>query len=98
MTRLNLDQIKRILDVAESARDDRDPIARELDHERTRLRMRDRLIAASEVQGEPLSETEASDAIDAYFQSLYEFQEPSGFQAAVARLYVRFMSIGDNRS
>lgn len=91
---LKLEEIKRILDLAGSLRDDIDPVQEELQHEELSVRLRDRLIAASNITGETLSEEQAAAAVDHYFDHLHDFREPTGFSASIARCYVWLMTLG----
>lgn len=91
---LKLEEVKRILDLACSLRDDVDPVEEELEHDELCLRLRDRLIAAAQITGDSLTEDQAAAAVDQYLDHMHEFREPGGVSATIARGYVWLMTLG----
>lgn len=91
---LQLEEIKRILDLAGALRDDIDPVQEELNHEQLRLAYRDRLIAACSITGDTITEAQADAAVDQYFENMHDFREPSGLSASLAKCYVWLMTLG----
>lgn len=86
---LSIAEMSRMLDVAAALRRERLVAEQQLNHDQTRAMLRERLLEAARVSGDPVSEQEIDAAIEAYFANLHEFQAPKpGFETFLAHLYV----------
>ncbi len=95
MTDLSLNDMLQIMDVARELRSDRELVSRELSHEETVARLRERLLAATQHTGEQLTPAEVDAAIELYFDNLYTYREPPfSLSVVLAHLYIRRRGIG----
>lgn len=86
----SLPELLRIMDVATALRREREVAAAHLDLEAVKVSLRQRLRATADAMGDAVSDAEIEVAIDRYFATQHEFQEPPpGVQTALAHLYVR---------
>ena len=87
---LSVPEMLRIMDVATALRQDRELVEEQLDVEKLKERLKERMLAASKVTGEPVTPEEVDAAIRQYYAGLYTFREPKlGFSVALAHLWVR---------
>ena len=86
----SLPELLRIMDVATALRREREVAAAHLDLDTVKVSLRQRLRATADAMGDAVSDAEIEVAIDRYFATQHEFQEPPpGLQTALAHLYVR---------
>lgn len=82
------------MDVASALRREREVAVRELAIDETRARLRQRLRAAADESGDPVTDAEIEVAIDHYFESQFEFAAPRrGWRVLVAHAWVRRRAI-----
>ena len=87
---ITLDEMLRVMDVATELRKQRETLEKEFAIDETRQMLRERLLAATNITGERVSETEVDTAITQYFDTLYTYREPpASFNKTLAHLYVR---------
>lgn len=87
---LTVDEMLRVMDVATELRKQRETVEKEFAIDETKAMLRERLLAATSVTGERVTESEVDTAIGQYFDSLYTFREPpASFEKTLAHLYVR---------
>lgn len=87
---LSLDEMLRVMDVATELRKQRETVEKEFAIDETKAMLRERLLAATSITGERVSETEVDTAISQYFDTLHTFREPpASFETTLAHLYVR---------
>ena len=80
----------RVMDVATELRKQRETLEKEFAVDETKAMLRERLLAATSITGERVSETEVDTAITQYFDTLYTYREPpASFNKTLAHLYVR---------
>ena len=90
MPDLSLQDMLKIMDVAREMRQDRELVLQELSHEERVSRLRERLLASTELTGETATPEEVDAAIELYFDNLHTFREPQfGLQVLLAHLYIR---------
>lgn len=86
----SLPELLRIMDVATALRREREVAAAHLDLDAVKVSLRQRLRTTADAMGDAVSDAEIEVAIDRYFATQHEFQEPPpGLQTALAHLYVR---------
>lgn len=87
---ITLEEMLRVMDVATELRKQRETVEKEFAVDETRQMLRERLLAATSITGERVSETEVDTAIAQYFDTLYTYREPpASFNKTLAHLYVR---------
>ena len=87
---ITLDEMLRVMDVATELRKQRETVEKEFAVDETKQMLRERLLAATSVTGERVSEVEVDTAISQYFDTLYTYREPpASFNKTLAHLYVR---------
>ncbi len=92
---LSLNEMLRVMDVATELRKQRESVEKELAIDETRQMLRERLLAATSITGERVSETEVDTAIAQYYSTLYTFREPpASLDLRLAQAYVRRGQIG----
>ncbi len=80
----------RIMDVASQFRQRKDMVEREFRNDESQAALRQKLIEASKVTGEEISETEINAAIDWYYDHLHTFKPPRFAMGLIfAHLYIR---------
>ncbi len=86
---LSIEQTLRIMDVATTLRKEQAVVHQQLNIEETKAMLRERLLDAAKVTGEPLTEEQVNIAIEHYYDKLHVFEEPEwSFELAMAHLYV----------
>lgn len=89
-TRLTLDEMTRVMDVARTLRKERSIAERELNREETVKLLRLKLREAADLAGDPVTDEQIEIAIEQYFDNLHEFDPPdSGWETTMAHIYVR---------
>lgn len=87
---ITLDEMLRVMDVATELRKQRETVEKEFAVDETKQMLRERLLAATSITGERVSEVEVDTAITQYFDTLYTYREPpASFNKTLAHLYVR---------
>jgi Family of unknown function (DUF6384) len=87
---LSLNEMLRVMDVATELRKQRESVEQELAIDETKQMLRDRLLAATTITGERVSESEVDTAIAQYYSTLYTYHEPpASFNLRLAQAYVR---------
>ncbi len=87
---ISLDEMLRVMDVATELRKQRETVEKEFAVDETRQMLRERLLAATSITGERVSEAEVDTAIAQYFETLYTYREPPrSLNVTLAHLYVR---------
>lgn len=87
---LTVDEMLRVMDVATELRKQRETVEKEFAIDETKAMLRERLLAATSITGERVSEAEVDTAISQYFDTLYTYREPpASFDKTLAHLYVR---------
>ena len=87
---ITLDEMLRVMDVATELRQQRETVEKEFAVDETRQMLRERLLAATSITGERVSEVEVDTAIAQYFSTLYTYREPPrSLNVTLAHLYVR---------
>ncbi|MCA9078917.1 MAG: hypothetical protein KDA58_00100 [Planctomycetaceae bacterium] len=95
MPDLSLQEMLKIMDVARELRQDRELVQRELSHEETVARLRERLLASTSVTGESATPAEVDAAIELYFDNLHTYQDPPlSLSVLLAHLYIRRWMVG----
>lgn len=86
---LTIEQTLRIMDVATTLRKEQAVVHQQLNIEQTKAMLRERLLDAAKVTGEPLTEEQVNIAIEHYYDKLHVFEEPEwSWELAMAHLYV----------
>jgi hypothetical protein len=89
-----LAQMMTVMDVASTLRKERITTQKQFNLDETKRELRARLLKTAEITGEKISEEEIDAAIGQYFDSLYEYREPTkGLAIRLAHLYVRRVAI-----
>lgn len=87
---ITLDEMLRVMDVATELRKQRETVEKEFAVDETRQMLRERLLAATSITGERVSEVEVDTAIAQYFDTLYTYRDPPrSLNVTLAHLYVR---------
>ncbi|QDU88186.1 hypothetical protein Pla175_15580 [Pirellulimonas nuda] len=87
---LSVAEMTRIMDVAGTLRRERRIAEQQLSRDETKQMLRERLLEAARVSGDPVTEQEIDAAIAAYFENLHEFKPPEpGMETFAASVYVR---------
>lgn len=77
------------MDVATTLRKEQAVVHQQLNIEETKAMLRQRLLDAAKVTGEPLTEEQVNIAIEHYYDKLHVFEEPEwSWDLAMAHLYV----------
>jgi hypothetical protein len=88
--RLSLEEMTRIMDVATTLRKERAIVDQQLNIDQIKAKLRERLLEAAKVSGDPVTEEEIAAAVEQYFDRLHEFQEPPASLATfAAHVWVR---------
>lgn len=86
--KLSLEEMTRIMDVAATLRKERALVDQQLNIEQIKAKLRERLLEAAKVSGDPVTAAEIDAAIASYYDQLHEFREPpAGFQTFLAHLW-----------
>lgn len=92
---LSLNEMLRVMDVATELRKQRETVEKEFAVDETKQMLRERLLAATNITGERVSEIEVDTAITQYFNTLYTYREPlASLNLRLAQAYVRRGQIG----
>lgn len=75
--RLSLDEMTRIMDVAATLRRERTVADQLLNFDQIKAQLRERLLEAAKVSGDPVTSEEIDSAINQYYDRLHEFREPA---------------------
>jgi hypothetical protein len=87
--RLSLEEMTRIMDVAATLRKERAIVDQQLNIDEMKARLRERLMEAAKVSGDPVTEAEIAVAVEQYYERLHEFQEPpASFAKFLAHVWV----------
>jgi hypothetical protein len=88
--RLSLEELTRIMDVATTLRKERAIVDQQLNIDQIKAKLRERLLEAAKVSGDPVTEAEIAAAVEQYYDRLHEFQEPPASLATfAAHVWVR---------
>jgi len=86
--KLTLEEMTRIMDVAATLRKERALVDQQLNIDQIKAKLRERLLEAAKVSGDPVTAAEIDAAIASYYDQLHEFREPpAGFQTFLAHLW-----------
>jgi hypothetical protein len=86
--KLSLEEMSRIMDVAATLRKERALVDQQLNIDQIKAKLRERLLEAAKVSGDPVTAAEIDAAIASYYDQLHEFREPpAGFQTFLAHLW-----------
>lgn len=87
--RLSLHEMTRIMDVAATLRKERALVEQQLNIDEIKTELRQRLLAAAKISGDPVSEAEVDAAVDQYYDRLHEYREPpASFAKFLAHCWV----------
>jgi hypothetical protein len=81
---LTLEETLRVLDVARSLREQRMETELALNRDQVRGALRQKLIESARITGDTVSEAEIDAAVEQYFDTMYEYEEPKGSLKLVA--------------
>lgn len=88
--RLTLAEMSRIMDVASTLRKERSLVEEQLNIDQIKARLRERLLEAARVSGDPVTEAEVDAAVEQYYDRLHEFSEPPrSWRTMLAHVWVR---------
>lgn len=88
--KLSLEQMTRIMDVAATLRKEQAVVEQQLNIDQIKAKLRERLLEAAKVSGDPVTAEQIDAAIEQYYDQLHEFREPPlGFRSFFAHLWVR---------
>ncbi len=91
---LSLEELLRIMDVATTLRKEQDVVEEQLNLDQIKVRLRERLLEAAQVTGEPVTAEQIDTAIENYYDKLHTFEEPRwSFSVLLAHIYVRRVTI-----
>jgi hypothetical protein len=86
--KLTLEEMTRIMDVAATLRKERALVDQQLNIDQIKAKLRERLLEAAKVSGDPVTAAEIDAAVASYYDQLHEFREPpAGFQTFLAHLW-----------
>jgi exonuclease VII small subunit len=86
--KLTLEEMTRIMDVAATLRKERALVDQQLNIDQIKVKLRERLLEAAKVSGDPVTAAEIDAAVASYYDQLHEFREPpAGFQTFLAHLW-----------
>jgi hypothetical protein len=74
--RLSIEEMTRIMDVAATLRKERAIVDQQLNIDEIKAKLRERLLEAAKVSGDPVTAEEVDAAVDQYYDRLHEFREP----------------------
>ena len=87
--RLSLHEMTRIMDVAATLRKERALVEQQLNIDELKAELRQRLLEAAKISGDPVSEAEVDAAVEQYYDRLHEFREPpASFAKFLAHCWV----------
>jgi len=87
---LSLDETLRIMDVARTLRRERDIAEQQFNRDEIRARLRERLMASTEITGDRFTPAEVEAALDQYFNNLHTYRDPPWNASLLfAHLYIR---------
>ena len=86
---LPLNETLRILEVAREIREKRETVDQAFQIDDVKALIREKLLKATEITGGEVTAAEVDLAIQQYYSNLNRFEEPRGFEAKCARIYVR---------
>lgn len=90
----SIHELLRIMDVATALRRSRELAEKELAIDETKAQLRQRLAAAAQESGDPVTAAEIDAAIDQYYASLHRYDEPKrGAKVLIAHAWVRRRAI-----
>jgi hypothetical protein len=91
---LSLPELIRIMDVATELRQEQEVVEEQLNLDQIKVRLRERLLEAARVAGDPVTAEQIDTAIEDYYDKLYSFEEPKwSLQVLLAKLYVHRITI-----
>ncbi len=91
---LSLHELIRIMDVATVLRKEHEIVEEQLNLDQIKVRLRERLLEAAQVAGEPITVEQIDAAIEDYYDKLHSFEEPAwSWHLLLAHLYVHRVSI-----
>jgi hypothetical protein len=91
---LSLPELIRIMDVATELRQEQEVVEEQLNLDQIKVRLRERLMEAAKVAGEPITAEQVDAAIEDYYDKLYSFEEPRwSLRVLLAKLYVHRITI-----
>lgn len=87
--RLTLAEMSRIMDVASTLRKERALVEQQLNIDQIKAKLRERLLEAAKVSGDPITEKEVDAAVEQYYDRLHEFRDPpASFSKFLAHCWV----------
>lgn len=87
--RLTLAEMSRIMDVASTLRKERALVEQQLNIDEIKAKLRERLLEAAKVSGDPITEAEVDAAVEQYYDRLHEFRDPpASFNKFLAHCWV----------
>lgn len=91
---LSLPELIRIMDVATQLRKEHEVVEEQLNLDQIKVRLRERLLEAAKVAGEPITAEQIDAAMEDYYDKLHSFEEPQwSFHVLLAHVYVRRVTI-----
>ena len=91
---LSLPELIRIMDVATELRKGQEVVEEQLNIDQIKVRLRERLLEAAKISGEPITAEQIDAAIEDYYDKLHSFEEPAwSFDLLLAHFYVRRVAI-----
>ena len=91
---LSLHELIRIMDVATELRKEHEVVEEQLNFDQIKVRLRERLLDAAKVAGEPITAEQIDAAIEDYYDKLHSFEEPEwSLQVLMAHFYVHRITI-----
>jgi hypothetical protein len=91
---LSLPEMIRIMDVATVLRKEQEIVEEQLNFDQIKVRLRERLLEAAKVSGEPITAEQIDAAIDDYYENLHSFEEPAwSWDVLLAHVYVHRLTI-----
>ncbi|BBO33969.1 DUF6384 family protein [Lacipirellula parvula] len=87
--RLSLAEMTRIMDVAATLRKERTLVEQQLNIDEIKAALRDRLLEAAKLNGDPVTPAEIDAAVEQYYDRLHEFRDPpASFSKFLAHCWV----------
>lgn len=91
---LSLPELIRIMDVATVLRKEQEIVEEQLNIDQIKARLREKLLAAARVSGEPITAVQIDAALADYYDKLHSFKEPEwSWSVMMAHLYVHRVAI-----
>lgn len=91
---LSLPELIRIMDVASELRKEQEIVEEQLNLDQIKVRLRERLLEAAKVSGEPVTAEQIDSAIEEYYDKLHSFEEPEwSWSVMLAHVYVHRVTI-----